>query len=171
LGHAIAGRGRCLVILDNFEQVVAHAPATVGRWLDRAASAAFLVTSREQLHLPGEVLFPIEPLPLERDAIELFAARARAQRPDFVVDDDNRAAVADVVRLVEGLPLAIELAAARTRILSPAQLVERMRDRFRLLVGAHGAVARQATLRAAIDWSWDLLAPWEQKALAQCSVF
>jgi predicted ATPase/class 3 adenylate cyclase len=171
LGHAIAGRGRCLVILDNFEQVVAHASGTVGRWLDRAASAAFLVTSREQLHLPGEVLFPIEPLPLERDAIELFAARARAQRPDFVVDDDNRAAVADVVRLVEGLPLAIELAAARTRILSPAQLVERMRDRFRLLVGAHGAVARQATLRAAIDWSWDLLAPWEQKALAQCSVF
>ncbi|HVJ75524.1 MAG TPA: tetratricopeptide repeat protein [Casimicrobiaceae bacterium] len=171
LGHAIAGRGHCLVILDNFEQVVQHAPGTAGRWLDRATEAAFLVTSRERLHLPGEAVFPVEPLPLDADAIELFATRARAQRADFVVDERNRAAVADIVRLVDGLPLAIELAAARVRVLSPAQLVERMRDRFQVLVGLRGAVARQVTLRAAIDWSWDLLAPWEQAALAQCSVF
>jgi predicted ATPase/class 3 adenylate cyclase/Tfp pilus assembly protein PilF len=171
LGHAIAGRGRCLVILDNFEQVLTHASASLGRWLDRAADAAFVVTSRERLHLPGEEIFPIEPLPLEKEAIDLFAARARAQRPEFVLGDANRAAVAEVVRLLDGLPLAIELAAARVRTLSPAQLVERMRDRFRLLAGARGAAARQATLRAAIDWSWDLLTPWEQAALAQCSVF
>ena len=171
LGHAIDGRGRCLIILDNFEQILEHAPATVGRWLDRAADATFVVTSRERLHLPGEEIFPIEPLPLEMDAIDLFAARARAQRPDFVLGEANRAAVAEVVRLLDGLPLAIELAAARVRVLSPAQLVERMRDRFRLLAGARGGAARQATLRAAIDWSWDLLTPWEQAALAQCSVF
>ncbi len=171
LGNAIAGRGRCLVILDNFEQVVEHAPATLGHWLDRAPDAAFMVTSRERLHLAGEEVFPIEPLPLEMDAIELFATRARAQRPDFVLNDANRAAVAEVVRLLDGLPLAIELAAARVRVLSPAQLVERMRDRFSVLAGARGPAARQATLRAAIDWSWDLLTSWEQDAFAQCSIF
>jgi predicted ATPase/class 3 adenylate cyclase/Tfp pilus assembly protein PilF len=171
LGHAIAGRGRCLIILDNFEQVVQHAPATVGHWLDRAPEAAFIVTSRERLHIAGEESFPIEPLTLEVDAIDLFVARARAQRPDFVLNETNRAAVAEVVRLLDGLPLAIELAAARVRVLSPAQLVDRMRDRFSLLAGACGAAARQATLRAAIDWSWELLTPWEQAAFAQCSVF
>jgi len=171
LGHAIAGRGRCLIILDNFEQVVQHAPATLGRWLDRAPDAAFVVTSRERLHLRGEEIFPIEPLPLEQDAIELFAIRARAQRPDFLLSESNRAAVAEVVRLLDGLPLAIELAAARVRVLSPAQLVERMRDRFALLAGARSAAARQATLRAAIDWSWELLTPYEQAAFAQCSTF
>ncbi|MEO8135331.1 MAG: tetratricopeptide repeat protein [Betaproteobacteria bacterium] len=171
LGHAVAGRGRCLVILDNFEQVVQHAPATLGRWLDRAANAAFVVTSRVRLHVPGEENFPLEPLPLETDAIDLFIARARAQKPDFVLGEANRAAVTEVVRLLDGLPLAIELAATRVRVLSPAQLVERMRDRFSLLAGAHGAAARQATLRAAIDWSWELLTPWEQAALAQASVF
>lgn len=172
LGHAMASRGRCLVILDNFEQVVEHAAATVGRWLDRAARAAFIVTSRERLHLAGEDVYPIEPLPVEEDAIELFAARARAQRPDFALTVANRGAVAELVRLLDGLPLAIELAAARVRVLSPMQIVERMRDRFALLAGGpRGAAARQATLRGAIDWSWDLLAPWEQDALAQCSVF
>ncbi len=171
LGHALAGRGRCLVILDNFEQVLAHAPATLGHWLDRAGEAAFIVTSRERLHLGGEVIFPVEPLPLNKDAIELFEARARAQRPDFVVSDANRESVAEVVRLLDGLPLAIELAAARVRVMSPAQLALRMRDRFALLSGAHGSAARQATLRAVIDWSWDLLTAWEQAALAQCSVF
>ena len=171
LGHAIAGRGRCLVVLDNFEQVVEQAPLTVGRWLDRAADATFIVTSRERLHLSGEEIFPTEPLPLGKEAIELFAARAKAQRPEFEVNDANRGEVAEVVRLLDGLPLAIELAAARVGMLTPAQLVERMRNRFQLLAGVRGPVARRATLRAAIDWSWDLLAPWEQAALAQCSVF
>jgi predicted ATPase/class 3 adenylate cyclase/Tfp pilus assembly protein PilF len=171
LGHAIAGRGRCLVILDNFEQVLQHAPATVGRWLDLAAETAFVVTSRERLHLRGEELFSLEPLGLADEAIELFEARARAQRPAFALDDANRAAVAEAVRLLDGLPLAIELAAARMRVLSPAQLVERLRDRFQVLAGARGAAARQATLKGAIEWSWQLLTTWEQAALAQCSVF
>jgi len=171
LGDAIAGRGRCLVAIDNFEQVVEHAAGTVGRWLDAAAHASFVVTSRERLQLPGEDVYPLEPLPLDKDAIDLFAARARSQRPDFTVDDSNRDAVAEVVRLLDGLPLAIELAAARVSVLSPAQLVVRMRDRFQLLAGVGGSAGRQATLRTAIDWSWHLLAPWEQAALSQCSVF
>jgi predicted ATPase/class 3 adenylate cyclase/Tfp pilus assembly protein PilF len=171
LGHAIAGRGRCLVVLDNFEQVVEHAAATLGCWLDAAGEAAFAVTSRARLALPGEEVYPVEPLPLDKEAIELFAIRARSQQGDFVLDAANRSAVAEVVRLLDGLPLAIELAAARIGVLSPAQLVQRMRDRFRLLAGVAGAASRQATLRAAIDWSWQLLAPWEQAALAQASVF
>jgi len=171
LGHAIAGRGRCLLILDNFEQVATHARTTVGSWVDRAANAHFVVTSRERLHLPGEESFPIEPLPLDCEAMELFAVRAAAQQPEFVLNPTNRAAVAEVVRLVDGLPLAIELAAARIAVLSPSQLVQRMKGRFHLLAGIRGAAARQATLKAAIDWSWDLLLLSEQAALAQCSIF
>jgi tetratricopeptide (TPR) repeat protein len=93
------------------------------------------------------------------------------QRTDFALTDTNRTFVREAVRLLDGLPLAIELAAARIRVLSPAQLVERLKYRFSLLAGARGTAARQATLRAAIDWSWNLLTPWEQSALAQCSVF
>ena len=171
LGHALAARGRCLVILDNFEQVAAHAAPTLGCWLDRAADASFVVTSRERLHLPGEQVFEVEPLALADEAIELFAVRARAQRSGFEVAPAARSAVAEIVRLLDGLPLAIELAAARVRLLSPQQIVTRLQDRFRLLAGARGAAARPATLKAAIDWAWDLLAPWERAALAQCSVF
>ncbi|HRP27132.1 MAG TPA: AAA family ATPase, partial [Burkholderiaceae bacterium] len=118
LGNAIAGRGRCLVILDNFEQLVALAAASVGAWLDRASEAHFAVTSRERLHLRGEAILEIEPLPLADDALTLFAERAAAQRPDFALDAANRADAAEVVRLLDGLPLAIELAAARLRVLS-----------------------------------------------------
>jgi predicted ATPase/DNA-binding winged helix-turn-helix (wHTH) protein len=171
LGHAIAGRGRCLLILDNFEQVSALAPTTVGRWLERAALASFMVTSRERLHIAGETLVPLEPLPLDTDAIELFRVRARAQRPEFWLDVDGAAAVKRIVQLVDGLPLAIELAAARVRVLSLGQIAERMSDRFRVLVGTRGTTARQTTMRAAIDWSWDLLTPWEQRALATCALF
>ena len=171
LGHAIGARGRCLLILDNFEQLLPHAQATVGAWLDRAGEARFLVTSRERLQLAGEVLLAVEPLALHSEAIELFAVRAQAHRPGFELDAAQRAQVAEIVRLLDGLPLAVELAAARVRVLSPAQIVQRLRDRFTLLIGARGAAARQATLRGAIDWSWELLGPWEQAALAQCSVF
>jgi class 3 adenylate cyclase len=171
LGRAISTRGRCLLILDNFEQIVPHAEASVGRWLDRAADAAFLVTSRERLHLAGEEVLPLEPLSVDAEGVELFAMRARTQKADFALTPDNRATVARVVALLDGLPLAIELAAARIHVLSPAQLLERLTDRFALLAGARSAADRQATLRGAIDWSWNLLLPWEQSALAQCSVF
>lgn len=171
LGHVIAGRGRCLVILDNFEQLLPFAEDTVGRWMAAAGAAHFAVTSRERLQVTGEQVLAIEPLPLASDAVELFEVRARAQRPQFTLDASERQAVTEVVRLLDGLPLAIELAAARVRVLSPAQILHRLKDRFALLGQARGAAARQATLKAAIDWSWDLLLPWERAALAQCSVF
>ena len=170
LAEAIAGRGRCLVVLDNFEQVTQHAAATVGRWLDGAPEASFMVTSRERLNLAGEIVQLVEPLPLDGPAIELFALRARAQRPDLVLDDAQRTVVAEITSLLDGLPLAIELAAARIGVLSPAQLLLRLRDRFALLT-ARGGTGRQATLRATIDWSWQLLSQWEQSTFEQCSVF
>jgi hypothetical protein len=129
-----------------------------------------MITSRERLNVAGEVVQPVEPLPLNGPAIELFVVRAQAQRPGFVLDDAQRAAVVEVTSLLDGLPLAIELAAARIAVLSPAQLVLRLRDRFALLAG-RGGTGRQATLRAAIDWSWQLLSAWEQSAFEQCSVF
>jgi predicted ATPase/tetratricopeptide (TPR) repeat protein len=171
LGHAIAGRRRCLMILDNFEQIVEHAAPTVGAWLERAPEAAFLITSRVKMDLPGEHLYELEPLPVDGEALDLFVARAGAKKRGFQLGDEETAAARELVRLLDGLPLAIELAAARTRILSPSQIVARLEDRFKLLAGAPGKAARQATLRTAIDWSWDLLQPWEQAALAQCSVF
>jgi predicted ATPase len=166
VGHAIAGRGACLVVLDNFEQVSHLAPETVGRWLDRAGEAVFVVTSRQILGLPGEATLPLDPLP-EADAVALFGARARQARPDVAEGD---AAIAELVRLLDGLPLAIELAAARARVMSPATLLQRMSERFRLLA-APGRSARQSTLRATLDWSWDLLGSDEKAALAQLSVF
>lgn len=171
IGHVIAARGHCLVVLDNFEQVVPHAAATVGAWLDRAGQASFVVTSRERLHLAGEAVFALEPLPVDSEAIELFEVRARAQRASFEADAAQRQAMQQIARLLDGLPLALELAASRVRVMSPAQICQRLSQRFALLTGARGSAARQATLRAAIDWSWALLDAWEQLALAQCSAF
>jgi predicted ATPase len=169
LDHAIAGRGHALLILDNFEQVVKHAEATVGRWLERAPEARFVVTSREHLGLVGEEVQAIEPFD-EEEGVALFLARARAYRPDFGSKRAEEEGVRQVVRLVDGLPLAIELAAARLRILGIGQIVERLGNRFQLLAGGK-TEGRHATLRAAIDSSWELLKPWEKAAFAQCAVF
>ncbi|WP_284617576.1 tetratricopeptide repeat protein [Aquabacterium humicola] len=171
LAGVIAGRGKCLLLLDNFEQVSAHAAATLTPWLERAPQARFVVTSREVLALPAEHVMPLEPLDIRGAGVELFAVRARSRKADFELTASNRPVIEDIVALLDGLPLAIELAAARVVALAPRQLLERLKDRFQLLVGARGAPARQATLRATIDWSWALLAPWEQAALAQASVF
>lgn len=169
LGNAIAGRGRCLLILDNFEQLVGHAADTVGAWLERAAEARFLVTSRERLQLPRERTFALEPLDPLTQGVDLFEVRAQGHRPGFAVDAANRARVEAIVRELDGLPLALELAASRLRMLSLEQLGARLQDRFSLLAG--GRKGRHATLRATLDWSWDLLEPWERSAMAQVSVF
>jgi predicted ATPase/class 3 adenylate cyclase len=170
LGHAIAGRGACLVILDNFEQVARHAEETLGRWLDRAPDARFLVTTREVLGLPGEEAQALPPLG-EADATTLFLRRAVAAGLDPRGGDDDCAAAAQLVRLLDGLPLAIELAAARVRVMPPRTLLARMDQRFRLLAAGGGRQDRQATLRTTFDWSWDLLSDAEKAALAQLSVF
>lgn len=169
LGHAIAGRRRCLVILDNFEQVVEEAPLTVGRWIERATEASFLVTSRERLGLGAEEMLSTGPL-AEEEGVKLFLQRARELRPGFNPDDKSAEAVRQAVRLLDGLPLAIELAASRVRVMAPAQVLARMTDLFRLL-GRGTKGGRHTTLRLAIDGSWELLAPWEQSAFMQLAVF
>ena len=170
LGNAIAGRGRCLVILDNFEQVARHAEETLGRWLGRASDACFVATTREVLGLPGEEVLALPPLSA-REAATLFVERARAAKQEFRVSADDERAIAELGKLLDGLPLAIELAAARVRVMSPKALVERMSERFKLLASTGRRHDRQATLRATLDWSWDLLAPSDKSALAQLSVF
>ena len=170
IGHAIAGRGRCLVILDNFEQVARHAEETLGRWLSRASVAGFLVTTREVLGLPGEEVLALAPLGAS-DAAALFLRRAEAAQPGFQPNAEDQAAIAPLVKLLEGLPLAIELAAARVRVMPPRTLLLRMSERFKLLSSTGGRLDRQATLRAVFDWSWDLLSLPEKAALAQLSVF
>jgi predicted ATPase/class 3 adenylate cyclase len=168
LGNAIAGRGPCLVIIDNVEQVVRETAATVGKWLDKAPQARFVMTTRELLGLPGERVLALEPLPVD-DGVTLFRHRAEAVAPCFKADDEQ--AIAPLVRLLDGLPLAIELAAARVRVMSPRQLLLRMGERFNLLTSKGSRVDRQATMRTTLDWSWDLLTRSEQAALAQLSVF
>lgn len=170
LGNALAGRGACLVILDNFEQVARHAEATVGHWLDRTSDARFIVTSREVLGIAGEDVLSLDTLPTS-EAAELFRCRAEAVRHDFRQTAMDRAAIEPLVTLLDGLPLAIELAAARVRVMSPQTLLERMSERFSVLVSGGGRRDRQATLRAAFDWSWELLSGPERAALAQFSVF
>jgi serine/threonine protein kinase/predicted ATPase/Flp pilus assembly protein TadD len=169
LGHAIAGRGRCLMILDNFEQVVDHAAATIGQWLARAGEARFLVTSREKLGLGDqEQVQAVGPLSIET-GMELLAARAQRLRPGLDVVGQDAESAREIVRLVDGMPLAIELAGARMRVMSAAQIVAQMQRRFSLLTG--GGSARHETLVMTIDGSWELLEPWEQSAWAQCSTF
>ncbi len=170
IGQAIAGRGRCLVILDTFEHLTRWAEPTLGRWLDRASEASFLVTTREVLGIAGEQALALAPLKAD-DAEALFIARAAAAKRDFRANSEDRAAIATLVHLLDGLPLAIELAAARVRTLPPRALLARMSERFKLLSSGTGRLDRQATLRATFDWSWGLLPTAEKAALAQLSVF
>lgn len=170
LGDALASRGVCLVILDNFEQVSDFAAQTVGRWLDRAPKASFVVTSRRVLGVPGEDVLHLEPLRTD-DAVTLFLTRAEAVRGDVAISQVDQEAVASLVKLLDGLPLAIELAASRVGVMSPRVLLQRMSERFHVLVSGGGRPDRQSTLRAAFDWSWDLLAVPERAAFAQLSVF
>ncbi len=170
LGHAIAGHGRCLVILDNFEQVVRHADETVSQWLNRAPDARFIVTTREVLGLKGEQVMALSPLHTE-DAVTLFLRRAESAQPDYCPRGEDTSSIARLVNLLDGLPLAIELAAARVRVMAPKTLLARMSERFKLLSSVGARQDRQATLRAVLDWSWDLLAMPERDALAQLSVF
>ncbi|MEM6928598.1 MAG: tetratricopeptide repeat protein, partial [Myxococcota bacterium] len=170
IGEVLASRGTCLVILDNVEQVIDDAIAMLRRWLDAAPQARFLVTSRQSFGGPDEPSLALSPLD-DDDAIALFASRASAARRDFDLEA-HRSDVRTLVRLLDQLPLAIELAAARVRALSPAVLASRMAQRFKLLATPSGGrAARQSTLRATLDWSWELLSPEERIALTHLSVF
>ncbi|MFZ3594227.1 AfsR/SARP family transcriptional regulator [Streptomyces sp. BH104] len=161
---------RLLLILDNCEHVIDAAAALAEDLLAHCPGVTILATSREPLGVPGESLYPVEPLP-EPYALRLFGERGAAVRPGFTPDQDPEA-VGEICRRLDGLPLAIELAAARLRMLTPRQIADRLDDRFRLLTsGARTALPRQQTLRAVVDWSWDLLDEPERATLARLSVF
>jgi predicted ATPase/DNA-binding SARP family transcriptional activator len=172
-----------LMILDNCEHVIAEAAKLADQLVRGCARLTILATSREPLGIEGEHLYRVpslfvpphmddpEPL-LACDAVRLFADRARQQRSDFVVDADNAAAVARVCRRLDGIPLAIELAAARLRTLPLSEIETRLDERFRLLTGGlRVRPPRQQALEALIDWSYDLLSPDEQEMLERLSVF
>jgi predicted ATPase/class 3 adenylate cyclase len=172
LGDAVAdylSRKSLLLLLDNVEQVVQVAP-DLSRWVSVAPSSKLLATGRTPLRVAGEQEYAVPPLPQD-DAIELFVERARAVRPDFALDGD-RAVVGEICARLDALPLAIELAAARIKLLPPPKLLERLDQTLPVLTGgARDAPARHRTLRAAIDWSFGLLEPEEQELFERLSVF
>jgi predicted ATPase/DNA-binding SARP family transcriptional activator/tetratricopeptide (TPR) repeat protein len=160
-----------LLILDNCEHVIDAAAELAETLLTRCPGLTILATSREPLGVPGELVRPVEPLPPD-SAHRLFMERASVVRPDAGTALHDRAAVDEICRRLDGLPLAIELAAARLRLLTPRQIADRLDDRFRLLTsGSRTVLPRQQTLRAVVDWSWDLLDERERTVLREASVF
>ncbi|MEV8320674.1 BTAD domain-containing putative transcriptional regulator [Streptomyces sp. NPDC059900] len=170
LARALAPR-RTLLVLDNCEHVLEPVAALLSELLRHAPELRVLATSQEPLALSGETLEAVAPL-AEGEALALFGERAAAAAPGFALDAETTPAAALICRRLDGIPLAIELAATRVRTLGIHTLAERLHDRFRLLNQVRrDAPARQRTLRAMIDWSWNLLNPEEQRALRQLAVF
>jgi predicted ATPase/DNA-binding CsgD family transcriptional regulator len=176
---------RLLLVLDNCEHLVPAAAVLVDALLRGCPDLRVLATSREPLTVGGEVVFTVPPLPTpdprhlpsrdelaRSEAVALFLARARAVAPGFDLTDDNEGAVAEVCHRLDGLPLAIELAAARIRVLAPQQILARLTDRFALLDRSRRAAPeRQQTLQACVDWSFDLCDKYERLLWARLSVF
>jgi predicted ATPase/class 3 adenylate cyclase len=175
---------RVLLILDNFEQLVAASPV-ISNLLAAAPQVKILVSSRIALNVRGEHEFPVPPLELpssageiildqlaENESVRLFVERATAAQPSFALTNDNASAVAEICRHLDGLPLAIELAAARVKILPPQAILARLGDRLKLLSGgARDLPARHQTLRNALEWSYSLLKPAQKSFYARLSVF
>ncbi|MGB9181718.1 MAG: tetratricopeptide repeat protein, partial [Pyrinomonadaceae bacterium] len=175
---------RMLLVLDNFEQVIPAAPL-VAELMSAGPRLKFLVTSRAALHLRGEHEFPVQPLALPESqdlppldaltqyaAVALFVERAQAVKPDFELTDENARAVVEICERVDGLPLAIELAAARIKLLSPQMMLARLQHPLKLLTGgAQDLPARQQTMRQTIAWSFDLLNEQERRLFMRLSVF
>lgn len=160
-----------LIVLDNCEHVIDEAAQVAQRLLDQCHGVRILATSREPIGLPGESAMRVPSLDAAA-AVQLFVDRARAVRPDFDPTPGNEPAVREVCRRLDGIPLAIELAASRIRVLSPRQIADGLADRFRLLTGgARTALPRQRTLEASVDWSYRLLSDPERLLLARLSVF
>jgi predicted ATPase/DNA-binding winged helix-turn-helix (wHTH) protein len=162
---------RMLLVLDNCEHVLGAAADLAKRLLAAGPEVKILASSREPLHVSGEMTYAVPTLDAQ-EAMRLFVDRAHAAQPAFEVSAPDEHMVAEICRRLDGIPLAIELAAARVRALSVANIAERLDDRFRLLVrGDHTALPRQQTLRASIDWSHDLLSPGERTVFRRLAVF
>jgi predicted ATPase len=177
LTRALDRAGRLLLVVDNFEPAVERAAQLPLRWLAAAPQARLLVTSRERLRVGDEAVLSLEPLRLaaerpgdEGDAVRLLLEGARRARPGFEPDERDRELLRAIAAAVEGLPLALELAAGRLRLLSPAQLLGRLDRQLDVLgQGRRDGGGRQRSLRAALEGSWALLGPCERATLAQCS--
>ncbi|SEF29379.1 Predicted ATPase [Amycolatopsis pretoriensis] len=179
----VLGGAEALLVLDNCEHVVDAAARLADELLQRAPRLRILATSREPLAITGEALCPLGPLPVpaeraapaeaaELDSTRLFLDRAAAVRPDFVLDESTVDQVGEICRRLDGMPLALELAAARLRSMTVAQIAGRLGDRFRLLTsGSRTALPRQRTLRAVVEWSWDLLTEAELVLARRLAVF
>jgi predicted ATPase/class 3 adenylate cyclase len=174
------------ILLDNCEHLVVAAAEAVEHVLAACPDVSVIATSREALGAPGEVVFQVPSLGLPEDgsstrtlaevgaseAVRLFVERAAAVEPGFVLSPANAGPISEICRRLDGIPLAIELAAARVTVLSPEEIAAGLNDRFRLLTGGRRtALPRQQTLQALVDWSWDLLTPDDQRLLARLSVF
>jgi predicted ATPase/class 3 adenylate cyclase/DNA-binding CsgD family transcriptional regulator len=166
------GDRQMLVVLDNCEHLLDATASLAAELLAACPGLQLLATSREPIGVPGEVTYSVPSLALADEALELFADRARRVRPDFSVTDDNAATVTEICKRLDGMPLAIELAAARVRALSLDEIVGSLHDRFRLLTGgSRTAVRRQQTLRASVDWSHALLTETERVLFRRLAVF
>jgi predicted ATPase len=178
------GDERALLVLDNCEHLIGASAGFVHHVVSACPEVVVLATSREPLGLEGEVTWRVpslglppaqldEPAGVEQyDAVRLFVDRAIQARPNFRVDNDNAPAVAQICHRLDGIPLAIELAAARTRSLPPERIASELDDRFRLLAGgSRVALPRQQTLFASVDWSHELLDPVERTVLRRLAVF
>jgi len=167
-----------LIVIDNCEHVIDACAQLVDEILERCRGVWILATSREAFQLQGEQIYTVAPLPVPEgdfpeaaDSVRLFVDRAVSVRPDFVLSPDNADDVAEICTRLDGIPLAIELAAAHVAHLSPQQIVERLSDRFQLLTGGKRRTQRQQTLHAALDWSHDLLSEDERAVLRRLAVF
>ena len=173
-----------LLILDNCEHLVEACAEFAGTLLQRARTAKVLATSQETLGIPGEVVHRVPPLRVaaspdatvealfDCEAVRLFVERAATVQPGFTLTDQNAAAVAQITRSLDGIPLAIELAAARANVLSPEQIADRLEDSFELLTrGRRAAVPRHQTLRGVLEWSYELLSEQERALFNRLSVF
>ncbi|QUR69778.1 LuxR family transcriptional regulator [Mycobacterium spongiae] len=166
------GDRRMLLVLDNCEHLAAAAASLAVDLLGACPGLTLLTTSREPVGVSGEVTFLVPSLSLADEAVDLFADRARRVRPDFAMTGDVAVAVSEICRRLDGIPLAIELAAARVRALSLDEIADGLDDRFRLLTGgARTALPRQQTLRSSIDWSYALLTECERTALRRLAAF
>ena len=167
----VIGDREMLLVLDNCEHVIATAAEVAEDLLRRCPALRIIATSREGLRVGGETIWPVPPLVAD-DAMRLFVARAQATGAPLELSDDQRTLIADICNRLDGLPLAIELAAARTRAFPLQQIRARLNDRFRLLTGgSRTALPRQQTLRAVVDWSYELLFDDEQRIFERLSVF
>ena len=172
LANALAARGQMLVILDNFDHLVEYADLTIGHWSRRAPDVTFVVTTRTRIDHANVMHIDIPPLDTE-DALALFEARASQSSEDFVLTEDSVRVVSELLERLENNPLAIILAAAWSSMLSVNGILDRVAQGLKYLAGSNveGVEHRHGSLRAVVEWSWNLLQPHEQDALAQCSVF